>query len=325
MSVPALSVVVPTYHRPEGVTAAVASVLAQEVGDAEVEIVVVLSDPDDGRGRAALEALARRDPRVVLAVASAPGPAAARNAGIRAARAPLLAFLDDDCVARPGWLAAGMRAAAVVELVQGRTVAATAAGPWDRQVANDHMSWLWEACNLFVRRSAIERAGLFDEAFNPTGRPGRHFGEDVEWGWRLVRSGATYTYAADAVVAHAVERRGFAAMLARRSELRWFPLLLRVAPELRRKFVAGVFLDRRHVVVTASWICAAAAPVVRDRRAAAGLGLGAAALQLAWWRRARSRAELASMVRATPARVVTETVEVGALLYGSLRYRRLLL
>src|SRR3954453_18710822 len=39
------------------------------------------------------------------------GPAAARNEGWRAARAPLVAFTDDDCQARPGWLEAGLRAA----------------------------------------------------------------------------------------------------------------------------------------------------------------------------------------------------------------------
>src|ERR1039458_2931975 len=33
-----------------------------------------------------------------------PGPAAARNTGLAAADTPLVAFLDSDCVPRPGWL-----------------------------------------------------------------------------------------------------------------------------------------------------------------------------------------------------------------------------
>lgn len=324
---PAVSVIVPTYHRPQGLAAAVSSVLAQDVGGRPVEVIVVVSDPQAAKDVAAARALADSDPRVRVVLTERRGPGAARNAGIRQARASLLAFLDDDCVARPGWLAAGMRTAAVVDLVQGRTVAAGEAGPWDRFVANDRISWLWEACNLFVRREAIRVGGLFDEDFNPTRRVGRHFGEDVEWGWRLVRYGATFAYCSDAVVAHAVERRRFSEMLARRLELRWFPLLLRVAPELRRKFVAGVFLDRRHAVAAPGFALLALAPVAGWRARRAGLGLGALglAIELGYWRRARTLSDLAATVRATPAKLLTELVEIAALGYGSVRYRRFLL
>src|SRR5207253_572778 len=38
------------------------------------------------------------------------GPAAARNAGWRRARADIIAFTDDDCIPDRGWLTAGLAA-----------------------------------------------------------------------------------------------------------------------------------------------------------------------------------------------------------------------
>src|SRR5207245_7591311 len=38
------------------------------------------------------------------------GPAAARNAGWRAANGEVIAFTDDDCIPEPGWLLAGIAA-----------------------------------------------------------------------------------------------------------------------------------------------------------------------------------------------------------------------
>lgn len=321
-----VSVVVPTYHRPAALRSVVESVLAQDADGSMLEVIIAVSDPAAGADVAAAAALAR-DPRVRVASAPRAGPAAARNAGIDAARGARLAFIDDDCVAQPGWLRAGLDALAGADLVQGRTSAAGPTREHDRYVANDHMSWLWEACNLFVRRSAIERAGMFDESFNPTGAIGRHFGEDVEWGWRLVRRGATYAYARDAVVHHAVEPRGYWEFLHRHLELRWFPLLVRHAPELRRKFHHGYFFNRRHAVLALGLAIGGGAGIARAagaRRTARAAALTAIGTQVAWWRRAASLGELGQMIAKTPERTLTEAIEVGALVYGSARYRCLL-
>ena len=58
---------------------------------------------DDGSADPGAEPL-RRTSRPVRH-ATARGPAAARNAGLRAAAHAAVAFLDSDCVPRPGWLA----------------------------------------------------------------------------------------------------------------------------------------------------------------------------------------------------------------------------
>jgi glycosyltransferase involved in cell wall biosynthesis len=89
---PAVSVVIPTCARPSLVLRAVRSVLAQSVQ--HLEIVVVL-DGADSATETALRTV--EDHRIRVEVLPEPrGPAGARNAGVRAARAELIAFLDDD-------------------------------------------------------------------------------------------------------------------------------------------------------------------------------------------------------------------------------------
>jgi glycosyltransferase involved in cell wall biosynthesis len=85
-------VVIPTRDRPALVTRAVASALAQSMVD--IEVIVVLDGPDAAT-RAALSEVA--DVRLRVVELPAPGGApAARNAGVREARAPWTALLDDD-------------------------------------------------------------------------------------------------------------------------------------------------------------------------------------------------------------------------------------
>ncbi len=88
---PLFSVVIPTYQRREAVVDAVRSALDQSI--AFLEVIVVVDGSTDGT-EAALAAIA--DPR--LRVLSQPnrGAAAARNAGVEAARGTYVAFLDCD-------------------------------------------------------------------------------------------------------------------------------------------------------------------------------------------------------------------------------------
>lgn len=113
---PELSVVVPTRDRPARLAVCLAALERQTAP--QLEIVVV--DDASRDARAVAEAVAAV-PRARLVRGTGRGPAAARNAGVRAARAPVICFTDDDCEPVPGWAQALGR-----RITEG---AAAAAGP----------------------------------------------------------------------------------------------------------------------------------------------------------------------------------------------------
>src|SRR5215213_5732646 len=94
-SVPAVSVILPTYERREVVGDAIRSVLAQSFSDFELIVV------DDGSTDGTDKSLPRPDPRVRYVWQANAGVAAARNRGLELARAPIAAFIDSDDVWLP--------------------------------------------------------------------------------------------------------------------------------------------------------------------------------------------------------------------------------
>jgi len=86
-----VSIIIPTYRRLNDLRLAVASALAQT--HSKIEVIVVADGPDP-KVRTALTGL---DPRLIyMELDTNLGPAAARNAGVRASRGEWLTFLDDD-------------------------------------------------------------------------------------------------------------------------------------------------------------------------------------------------------------------------------------
>ena len=178
------------------------------------------------------------------AARSQSGPAAARNAGLAAARAPLIAFTDADCEPTPGWLSALTAALGDADIASGPVQPAPGAppGPFARTLSIGRESPLFQTANLAVRREIAERVGGFEPftpvagqrtGLRPTVEEG-HFGEDAVFGWRARRTGAQTVFAADAVVHHAVFPRGARAYIAEHWRRRFFPALVREVPEFAR-------------------------------------------------------------------------------------------
>lgn len=85
-----VSVIIPTHNRAGFLARAIDSVLAQTYADFELIVV------DDGSTDGTPELLASYGKKLTVLRQDNHGPAAARNAGIKIARHPLLAFLDSD-------------------------------------------------------------------------------------------------------------------------------------------------------------------------------------------------------------------------------------
>ena len=91
-----ISVIIPTYRRPDRVRSAAQSAVNQTYASVEV---LVVSDGPDAAARAAIEGM---NPRVrYLELPANRGPAAARNFGVEHSRGEWISFLDDDDLLLP--------------------------------------------------------------------------------------------------------------------------------------------------------------------------------------------------------------------------------
>jgi GT2 family glycosyltransferase len=247
-----VSVVMATHNRPERLVRQLAALRAQTLPDDAYEVIVV----DDASGPETVELLQRerrqeQGPSLhVIRRDRSGGPAAARNQGWRAAKAPLIAFTDDDCRPAPGWLAALLAAARDAGdgdfFIQGRTEVdpdeAHLLFALARSVNITEPSPWHETCNMAYPRSLLERLGGFDESFT-------FGGEDTDLGLRALGAGARRRFAAEALVWHAVLASSLHGTL--RSVGRWetLPLVVSRHPQQRRHLFLRLFRNRSHFAI----------------------------------------------------------------------------
>jgi glucosyl-dolichyl phosphate glucuronosyltransferase len=101
---PFVSVVLCTRNRADFLEAAIRSLVAQDFPRDRFEIILVDNASSDATPEVARSFAAEADLRYVREERI--GLCIARNTGWQAARGPIIAYFDDDAVARPGWLAA---------------------------------------------------------------------------------------------------------------------------------------------------------------------------------------------------------------------------
>lgn len=315
--VPVASVVVATRERSARLAALLESLRSQTVPPSQFEVIVVDDASDDGSA----EVFEREQSRGgldlrILRRERRGGPGAARNDGWRAARAPVVAFIDDDCVAAPGWLAAALSAAArrPGAIIQGRTDPAPSErnllGPFAHTLRVHSAGPRYQTCNIVYPRDLLERLGGFDsDAF-------RACGEDTDLAWRALKAGAGVEYADDARVFHAVVHVGPVGKLRLTSRFTEAVQLYRRHPELRRAHLTfGVFWTGSHYLLV---------------RALVALLLPRSLWPVRRWLAypyllhllARGREEGGGLVHA-PYFALYDTVELVMVLQGAVRYRTL--
>jgi cellulose synthase/poly-beta-1,6-N-acetylglucosamine synthase-like glycosyltransferase len=239
-----VSVVIPCHSEKRWplLVQAVASVQSQSPRPAEVVVVVDYN--------ADLLARARRDLTGVTVLANrfARGVSGNRNTGAFHTTTPIVALLDDDARARPGWLHNLLKPFGDPTVVG---TGSTAVANWELARPKwfpDELLWtvggsfaeipatavptrnVW-AMAMAVRRTAFEAVGGFQVEFAKVGERSRP--EDTDLCLRMSRdSGGQWIYVPDAVVDHLVPRE--------RATMRY--LMIRCYDEGRGKVCMG----RRH-------------------------------------------------------------------------------
>jgi GT2 family glycosyltransferase len=202
---PDATVVVAAYNAAETIVPCVASLLALRGLGRPAEIIVVDNHSTD-RTR---ELVGQFAGQVRLLSEPVRGAAAARNAGIRAARGQFVAFTDADCVVEPGWLAALIvpLAAANVGIAGGPILSRHGANRIERfgEQIHDHRRAIEVeeppyamTANWASRRDLLLAVGLFDQQLVR--------GQDVDLAWRIHRAGHRLVYVPEAIVRHRNER-----------------------------------------------------------------------------------------------------------------------
>lgn len=194
---PAISVVVATRDRAAFLERALASLESQTLR-APFETIVA----DNGSTDATREVVRRAAERSRLAVEYVyepqPNRGRARNRAVAAARAPLVAFCDDDVKAPPHWLAAHLAAHGdgVSRIVNGPILNVPSYESEPKATAANFSRASLCTCNASLPRAAFDAVGGFDESFDLYGW------EDSELGVRLRDAGVGWKFAWDAAIWH---------------------------------------------------------------------------------------------------------------------------
>lgn len=245
MSLPVASVVVATRNRAELLGRLLD---ALELQESEPFEVIVVDDASTDRTPAMLEERARTTTQFTLVSLHQEvnhGPAAARNRGWRAARAPVICLTDDDCIPQKRWVQTHVASiASGADLVQGRTIPVPdqrgRSTPFSRSIQRERDGGFYETCNMSYRREVLERVGGFDEEFRLP------FGEDTDLAWRAIDEGYGVVFNSLAEVHHEVWPFGWKAHIADVRRKESLVLLVRKHPRLRELFPMPWCAHRRH-------------------------------------------------------------------------------
>lgn len=248
-ALPLATVVIPTRDRRQSIATTLAALAVQSFPPGRFEVIVAANACTDDT----VPFIRALEPPFTLRVLDLPraGASEARNAGVEAARAPLLVFLDDDIEVAPEFVAAHLAAHGIDESFQpSRLPLRVAVGylPADLQPEADFFAialrgW-WEAMfdrmrepehrwgyadllsgNFSLPREAFLRHGGFDTRYRCH--------EDYELGYRLIRAGAMFMFAEAAWGRHTDFTRLERACWRKREEGRADAQLAHQHPELR--------------------------------------------------------------------------------------------
>ena len=213
VSTPFISVLIPTYRRPQLLVQVLAACIEQATPYGDTVEIVIIDNCAEGSAENTVMELTQGSPvRLRYVHEARKGLATVRNTALRAARGTYIVFLDDDQLPQRGWLAAFVRAAksgakaafgpleplyetppanniALVKAMFSRCIPAE-----DGSEIGDYCPCLGTGNSLFERTYCFPGEDAFDTQFNFSG------GEDVWLLTGLRGRGIPFTWVAGARV-----------------------------------------------------------------------------------------------------------------------------
>jgi GT2 family glycosyltransferase len=246
-----VSVVIPTFRRPQLLKRCIDALLMQTLHPSEFEIIIVDDDGSDETRELVARSARSSQPAIrYLRNGGKHGPAAARNEGWKNAKGPLIAFTDDDCIPERDWLARGMAAFNDDTAgVCGRIIVPVSRTPTDYELNTSFLEFAeFATANCFYTRTALESAGGFDERFTKAWR------EDADLFFTLLKRGEPMLFVRDAVVVHPVRTGGWGISLREQSKSMFNALLYKKHPVLYKKKIGNSVLPLYYTIVSSSFL-----------------------------------------------------------------------
>lgn len=216
-ALPDVSVIISTFNRGDGLRDTLDSLLAQESEGVRYQVIAVDNNSIDNTA-AVIQSFLPHHPNLIYLFEPQQGVSYGRNAGIRIARAPILAFTDDDVIVAPDWIRAIKRRFdenPQVGYVTGKMqpvfeaevpgwLTRANSGPCVLRERGDLPIYSepgcffpgWATANIAFRRAVFERVGGFSGEFPR--------GQDLEFIIRVWGAQVRGMYAPDVTVSHRV-------------------------------------------------------------------------------------------------------------------------
>ncbi|MGB6067203.1 MAG: mycofactocin biosynthesis glycosyltransferase MftF [Desulfomonilaceae bacterium] len=203
---PSVSIVVAAYNRSDEIGSCIESLMSLNYPRLKYEVIVV----DDASEDDTCSVVSRYDVKLIRLDRNQ-GQSAARNAGVTEARGEIIAFIDSDCIAEPGWLrelvpyfqdsrnalVGGYVATYYRDSVLDRYEEVKSPLNMGRDTligTGEESDFYVPTCNMLVRRDVFLRAGGLNESLR--------VGEDVDFCWKLKEKGCRLVYAPYGTVRH---------------------------------------------------------------------------------------------------------------------------
>ncbi|WP_018617163.1 glycosyltransferase [Segetibacter koreensis] len=229
----AISVVVPTFQRPQLLISCLRHLCRQTLEREKYEVIIVSDGPDVLAKQIVAEYRTCSSLNIkFLSLPVKKGPAAARNLGWQNAHGILIAFTDDDCLPDKKWLESILNHYKNEPEIAytGKVIVPVSEQPTDFELNTKGLeTGDFVTANCVCTKATLQATGGFDEAFTEAWR------EDSDLEFKLLNRKVPIVKLNDAIVIHPVRKVAWGVSIKEQRKAMFNALLFKKYPDLFRK------------------------------------------------------------------------------------------